>query len=620
MSKKSYLTATDQFCGAGGSSQGAVNAGVEVRMALNHWELAIETHNTNFPHTDHDCTDISAVDPRRYPSTDILITSPECTNHSLAKGKKRKLQQQMKLFGRVEIDPAEERSRATMWDVVRFAEYHNYNLIVVENVVDARAWVLYDSWIKAMYDLGYQHHTVYFNSMFAHPTPQSRDRMYVVFWKKGNKAPDLEFRPPAWCPRCETVVEAVQTWKNTKAVRERGGRWGRYGVQYVYTCNDCHWKVAKKHGRKFDSKHLAAAEVVPFYYAAFNCIDWSITAERIGDRARPLAPKTMARIKYGLEKYGREPLIITGRYTSGVDSRVRQVLTSVVPTQPGDASHALLNPPYLIQTSYVHSGDNRAHGIDEAAATQTGQQSLGFVAPPMLVSTNYYDDRAIPAHEKPSGAQTTQTKWALVAPAFISNQYGNSRYPTSLDEPAAVMTGSNHHALIGVPAFLSRQYSGQPAPIGMDEATGTITTQDHHALIGLPPFIAEMRRTGTASGIDEGLATVTAGGNHHALIATEQVQAFLSYYYGNMQASGMDEAVNTVTGNDRAGLVQVSDDIRVEDCTFRMLQPHEIKKAMAFPNDYIILGTNRDKVKQCGNAVTPPVMEMLIKESVRTLL
>lgn len=45
--KNTYITATDQFCGAGGSTSGAKAAGVEVKMALNHWKLAIETHNTN---------------------------------------------------------------------------------------------------------------------------------------------------------------------------------------------------------------------------------------------------------------------------------------------------------------------------------------------------------------------------------------------------------------------------------------------------------------------------------------------------------------------------------------------------------------------------------------------
>ena len=76
--KNSYVTVTDQFCGAGGSSLGATAAGAEVVLAMNHWKRAIETHNTNFPNTRHVCTDIHACDPKRYQSTDILITSPEC--------------------------------------------------------------------------------------------------------------------------------------------------------------------------------------------------------------------------------------------------------------------------------------------------------------------------------------------------------------------------------------------------------------------------------------------------------------------------------------------------------------------------------------------------------------
>jgi DNA (cytosine-5)-methyltransferase 1 len=39
-------------------------------------------------------------------------------------------------------DEAAERSRATMWDVVRFAEHHRYTSVIVENVVDAAKWVL----------------------------------------------------------------------------------------------------------------------------------------------------------------------------------------------------------------------------------------------------------------------------------------------------------------------------------------------------------------------------------------------------------------------------------------------------------------------------------------------
>ena len=54
------------------------------------------------------------------PRTDLLWASPECTNHSRAKG--RKLPTQPDLFGDVLPDAAADRSRATMWDVVRFTE------------------------------------------------------------------------------------------------------------------------------------------------------------------------------------------------------------------------------------------------------------------------------------------------------------------------------------------------------------------------------------------------------------------------------------------------------------------------------------------------------------------
>ncbi len=50
-----------------------------------------------------------------------------------------------------------------------------------------------------------------------------------------------------------------------------------------------------------------------------------------------------------------------------------------------------------------------------------------------------------------------------------------------------------------------------------------------------------------------------------------------------------------------------------------MLQPHEIQKAMAFPDNYRVLGTKRDQVRQLGNAVTPPVMHTLLQRSIASL-
>jgi DNA (cytosine-5)-methyltransferase 1 len=118
------LTATDLFCGAGGSSSGIEQVpGVQVRMAANHWALAVETHNANLPHADHDCADVSQVDFRRYPRPTCCGRRRSARTTARRRPEVgRRTDGQPDLFGEVLPDEAAERSRATMWDVPRFAE------------------------------------------------------------------------------------------------------------------------------------------------------------------------------------------------------------------------------------------------------------------------------------------------------------------------------------------------------------------------------------------------------------------------------------------------------------------------------------------------------------------
>lgn len=520
--KNSYLTVTDQFCGAGGSSSGATAAGVEVKLALNHWKLAVETHNTNFPNTLHDCTDISASDPRRYPATDILITSPECTSHSLAKGKARKFQAQLDLFGKVTIDPAEERSRATMWDVPRFAEYHQYRIIIVENVVDARYWATWDAWLHAMDLLGYNHQVVYFNSMFAYPTPQSRDRMYVIFWRKGNRKPDLEFRPPAHCPQCECNVQAVQAWKKQ--------HWGRYKKQYVYVCPRCQRTVE------------------PYYYCAANAIDWSLPAQRIGDRPKPLKEKTLRRIQAGLEKFGRQPVLVdTVHSANGKESTMTWPATNANRTQIGQTTHGLITPPFVADLAHNRAQSSHCYATTEAMAAQTSYQTMALVTPPYMIDLR------------------------------------GTNAPRALTEAISTVCASGNHHGVVLPFIAS--YYGNDTLNEMTSAVPTVTTLDKHALV-VPPFLVSYYTR--ESGQGAALAGITE---------TVPTQPTWPVHY----------------------LVQPGEVPAVEECGFRMLQPAEIQRAMAFKPSYVVLGNAREKVKQLGNAVTPPVMEMLVRRCVAAL-
>jgi DNA (cytosine-5)-methyltransferase 1 len=228
----------------------------------------------------------------------------------------------------------------------------------------------------------------------------------------------------------------------------------------------------------------------------------------------------------------------------------------------------------------------------------------------------------------------------------------NGRYVKSSIDPAATQTTQQSIGLVG---FLSKQYGGHSNPkysaVGLDDPTGTVTTWDHHALVGMPflvktvrqknkvdaqdtldpactqttcqdmgivspGFIANMRGTSKAWGMDDPMMCVTASGSHHALVSAE---AFLTYYYGSQNASGIGDPVHTVTATDRAGLVGSLDALTVEDLTFRMLQSKEIGNVMAFPEKYIVLGTERNRVKQYGNAITPPVEKMIMERCMETM-
>jgi len=540
--KKSYITVKDQFCGSGGSSQGARAAGAEIKVALNHWKLAIDTHNTNFPEALHDCTDISASDPRRYPSTDILITSPECTNHSLAKGKKI-IKKQMDMFAAGKMDPAAERSRATMWDVPRFAEFHNYNAIIVENVVDARKWVMFDAWLQAMYALGYLHRCVYHNSMHHHPTPQSRDRMYVVFWKKGNKAPALDFTPFAHCPRCGKDIHAIQTWKRPDV------RFGKYKQQYVYCC-----------------PHDGSI-VEPYYYASFNCIDWSDPGTRIGDRDKPLAPNSVTRIQYGIDKYGDKPMIVVNyspRYTKPV--------TEPTGTMTTTDSHGICTP-FIIDDKQTTGINFRVRGVDNATNTVHTDPRLKIITPFIIKLEHSQRDNNVKSVGDPAATQNTRQSSMLVS---------HSAYVKGADEPYPTQT----------------TYQGMGVVV---------------------PFLTISRGKSKVIHSTDGLNTVSSGGIHTGIVTGESWNSFIaSYYNGSNCTKHFTEAAGTVTTGDRLSLVNYSKP-NIEDCYYRMLKPPEIKLAMAFEKDYVVLGNGRDQVKQLGNAVTPPVMEWLVRQVIQSL-
>lgn len=386
--------------------------GIEVKMAANHWKLAIETHAANHPDTDHRCADLSQVDPRLFPRTDIGWFSPSCTKHSIAQGKKR-LDAQPDLFGEILPDEAAERSRATMWDVVRFSEHHRYRAVIVENVVDICFWPPYQAWLAAMQSLGYRFRILFVNAMHAHVygpgAPQSRDRWFAAFWLEGNSEPDFEriVRPAAVCPECGPV-RAMQVWK-----RADRAPWGRYRAQYVYRC---------------PSVKCRNNIVEPTFRPASEIIDWSLLGQRIGDRDRPLKPKTMARIQAGIDRYWA-PLVVP---VEGRDGKVAQPAAGAMRTVTTRSETGLA---FIAE---LRGGGSKHRPVDRPLATVTASGTHhGLV-------TAYYGNGGTRPASAAMGTVTTVERHGLI----MRNNTGGAEMVTPTGEPIRTVTTKGHQSLL----------------------------------------------------------------------------------------------------------------------------------------------------------------------------
>lgn len=88
----------DLFCGVGGFSEGFKQAGFEVVLAIDNWELALNSHKANHPDSEHWLVDIMYLES--LPKCDVIIASPPCTEFSVAKimgGDDRKPEKGMEL-------------------------------------------------------------------------------------------------------------------------------------------------------------------------------------------------------------------------------------------------------------------------------------------------------------------------------------------------------------------------------------------------------------------------------------------------------------------------------------------------------------------------------------------
>lgn len=161
------IRAFDMFCGAGGASLGAREAGAKIVGGVDMWGAAVESFRLNFDDAHVFEQDLRILTPEQVLAKtgpiDLLISSPECTHHTCARGAK----------------PRSEESKDTAFQVIRYAEVMKPRWITLENVVHMKPWDRYDELKAELHRLGYNvHEQIIDSSQFG--VGQRRRRLFMI--------------------------------------------------------------------------------------------------------------------------------------------------------------------------------------------------------------------------------------------------------------------------------------------------------------------------------------------------------------------------------------------------------------------------------------------------------
>lgn len=452
------MRAVDLFCGAGGTSTGLYNACHEMGktvdlLAINHWKTAIESHRANHPDARHLCARLEAIRPEDVVNArrlDIMVASPECTHHSLARA------------GR----PVSDQLRASAWFLLRWIEALQINSILIENVREFRDWgpigaagkplksrkgETYQAFLNALRSFGYTVEDRVLNAA-DYGDPTTRQRLFIMA-RKGRK-------PIVWPDPTH-------------------GEPGRLG------------------------------DLKP-YRTAREIIDWNLKGQSIFTRKKPLAPATMARIAVGLKKFGgkrAEPFLVMfygTNSTRSIDRPLATVTASgqhmaicepfVLQQQSCGAPRSINQPlptiatkgaisliePFLVKYHGNHrgrkDGENRHHEIDRPIPTLDTSNRYALVEPFLLPKQSNSVPQSI---DRPVPTITTKGPVALVEP-FITIMKGQSK-TRSIDRPVPAIT-TNPHLYLCEP-FITKYYGCGNGAKSVDEPLDTITTKDRFGLV-----------------------------------------------------------------------------------------------------------------------------------------
>ena len=188
----------DLFCGGGFGARGAVAAGGNPLLSVDLWEVAAATYKRNFPKASVHAKRVEEVSPSLVGPNqiDLLLTSPECTHHTHARGAR----------------PRSDESRNTALSSLNWIEALKPKHIVMENVPNMKSWDRYSELKDELVSLGYGvQEKVLCSSSFG--VPQRRRRLFLTAMR--GDTPREIVVPRRRRASALEVLDPVGTWKES---------------------------------------------------------------------------------------------------------------------------------------------------------------------------------------------------------------------------------------------------------------------------------------------------------------------------------------------------------------------------------------------------------------------
>jgi DNA (cytosine-5)-methyltransferase 1 len=581
MSRPKFLVA-DLLCGAGGSSTGCKRAldklGLEMELVcVNHWGVAIATHQLNHPHARHYVQDIATVQPHLLVPEgylDLLMASPSCVSFSPASAGRRKSDQQ----------------RSDPWHILPWLTQLRVKRLIIENVWEFLKWGPVDE-------------------VTGKPIKE-REGEYFEVWREAIErlGHTLELK------KLNAANFGAATTRSRLIMMGRSD--GRRIIWPAHT-----------HARNPDP--VKEPHLKP-WRAAREIIDPTLRGRSIFNRKKPLAEKTIARIYAGAVKHGWDEafLVILRNHMS------TRGMTVPVPTLTAGGQHIAVAQPVLINLKKGAA----ARTLDETVPTLTAEASHVAVAEPLVIS-QHSTGVARPTKEPlptimTGGAGAARRRGcarpALVEAFILPQEAGG--VTRSKNEPLPTIATKGAHALIA-------PYYGDGSGLSCTSSNEPLPTASTKARFGLVLPVTQGNGGARARSLNEPVPTMTTSKRgefamvmpltHHdgsmrsrdakvepVPTVTGANRGELAIVTGHDGEPGDQSAAKDVAPQAAfQGDLLIGPDGRTYDIELRMMSVGELSAAMGLVGDtgpYRFVGTKTDQIKQIGNAVSVEKMEACV--------